>query len=236
MEKRVLIVDDDKKIVNNVVEFIKQQNKPKIKVYKSYTGDQILDFIKKENIQLIVLDVILPDQSGIKLCSLIKKTYPSIYIILLTKKSDLSTRLSGFDKGADDYMPKPFALGELWARIQSGLKLMDKINDSGQKKNQTTYKKSQKEIIKILPGFISYKNLSVPLTKKQWLIVNELMTTNPNPVSINKLLNLFYERGYQVGPGAIFTNIYRIKNKFSQYNIPLKIVNYYQRGYKLEFS
>ena len=112
---RILIVEDEIKIARFVELELKHEG---YEVKAVHDGNLGFEEITKSEYDLAVLDVMLPGMSGFDICGKAREAGVTIPIIMLTAKDDVSDKLSGFGKGADDYMTKPFAIEELLARIK----------------------------------------------------------------------------------------------------------------------
>lgn len=112
-EKKILVVDDEEKIVEVVVSYLEHNG---YKVCKAYTGKEALDLFDQERPALILLDLMLPDISGEEICRTLRKK-SRVPIIMLTAKVGEEDLLKGLDIGADDYITKPFSPRELVARV-----------------------------------------------------------------------------------------------------------------------
>lgn len=116
--KKVLVVDDELKIIEVVKSFLESKG---FTVFTAENGKQALDIFDRENIALIVLDLMLPDMTGEEICIQIRKK-SRVPIIMLTAKIEESDMLKGLNIGADDYITKPFSLKALYARIEAVLR------------------------------------------------------------------------------------------------------------------
>ncbi|MBK5246889.1 MAG: response regulator transcription factor [Peptostreptococcaceae bacterium] len=112
--KKVLVVEDEAKISEVIRSFLESKG---FVVFVAENGRQAFGLIDKENISMIILDLMLPDMSGEDICIKIRKT-SRIPVIMVTAKVDEVDMLKGLGIGADDYMTKPFSLKELYARIE----------------------------------------------------------------------------------------------------------------------
>ena len=115
MSEKILIVDDEKEIADLVALYLKNEG---YEVYKFYTANEALSCIRQEEMDLAVLDIMLPGMSGFELCSIIREkyTYP---VIMLTAKGGDMDKILGLEYGADDYISKPFNILEVKARIKA---------------------------------------------------------------------------------------------------------------------
>jgi DNA-binding response OmpR family regulator len=118
MNRRILVVDDDKKIVELVSLYLRRDG---YGVLTAYDGREALDLARLKQPDLIVLDLLLPELDGKDVCRLLRAE-SSVPIIMLTARSTDDDKLSGLDLGADDYVTKPFNPRELVARIRAVLR------------------------------------------------------------------------------------------------------------------
>lgn len=116
---KILLVEDDKSIVSNLTEFLTQEG---FEVKSASGQTDALTFLEKESFDLVLLDISLSDGNGFSVCSAVKSDY-GIPVIFLTASSDEFSTVTGFDLGADDYIPKPFRPRELVSRIKNILRL-----------------------------------------------------------------------------------------------------------------
>ncbi len=118
MSKTVLVIDDDLKLNHLLKEYLE---KFKFKVLTATHPDQGLAELRRNQPDIVILDVMLPDKDGFEVCKEIR-THSRIPIIMLTARGDVTDRVVGLELGADDYLGKPFEPRELVARIQSVLR------------------------------------------------------------------------------------------------------------------
>lgn len=114
----VLVVDDDREIVESTAIFLKAEG---YEVKKAYTGLEALDIVMSEDIQLILLDIMMPELDGIQTLMKIRES-KNIPVILISAKSEDSDKILGLNIGADDYITKPFNPSEMVARVRSQLR------------------------------------------------------------------------------------------------------------------
>ena len=114
----ILVVDDDKEIVESIEIFLKNEG---YNVYKAYNGMEALDVLVNDDVHLILMDIMMPKLDGIKATIKIREE-KNIPIILVSAKSEDTDKIMGLNIGADDYITKPFNLLELIARVKSNLR------------------------------------------------------------------------------------------------------------------
>ena len=124
---RILVVDDDKEIARAIERLLERED---YEIIKAYNGYEALDALVKNNIQLILLDIMMPKLDGLSAMMKIreKKNLP---IIILSAKSEDSDKILGLTMGADDYVTKPFNPEELLARVKSQLRRYMHLGDMG---------------------------------------------------------------------------------------------------------
>lgn len=120
----ILIVDDDKEIVELIELYLSGED---LKIHKAYDGEQAIEIMRREEISLVVLDIMMPKLDGIEVLSRIRET-SNIPVILVTAKTQPLERVQGLTGGADDYITKPFHPLELVARIKAQLRRYTVLN------------------------------------------------------------------------------------------------------------
>ena len=114
----ILVCDDDKEIVDAIDIYLSQEG---YHILKAYDGLQAIEIMKKEEVHLILLDIMMPNLDGIRATRKIRET-SSVPIIMLSAKSEEVDKITGLNIGADDYVTKPFTPMELMARVNSQLR------------------------------------------------------------------------------------------------------------------
>ena len=129
----ILICDDDKEIVDAIEIYLKNEG---YRVFKAYDGEEAIRILKAEDIQLLIMDVMMPKLDGIHATLKIRE-YSSIPIIMLSAKTEDTDKILGLNVGADDYVSKPFNPLELMARVKSNLRRYTKLGNmiSGEESN-----------------------------------------------------------------------------------------------------
>ena len=169
----ILVVDDDKEIVESIEIYLKNEG---FNIYKAYNGLEALEILMEEEIHLILMDIMMPKLDGIKATIKIREE-KNIPIILVSAKSEDTDKIIGLNIGADDYITKPFNLLELVARVKSNLRRYitlgnynnennkDVLKSGGLELNTSTKEvKVDGEVVKITP--IEFKILKLLLANK----------------------------------------------------------------------
>lgn len=122
---KILVCDDDHEIVDAIEIYLLQEG---FEVLKAYDGIEAIDILKKEDVQLLIIDVMMPRLDGIHAILKIRES-SSIPIIILSAKTEDPDKILGLNIGADDYLPKPFNPLELVARVKSQLRRYTKLGN-----------------------------------------------------------------------------------------------------------
>ncbi len=117
--KSVLIIEDDAAIVKGLADILTAQH---FKVFCAPTGERGLQTAERENVDIIILDLGLPDMDGTDVCASLRKDGMNVPVLMLTSRSQETDKVLGLEIGADDYMTKPFSTRELVARVRALLR------------------------------------------------------------------------------------------------------------------
>ena len=195
---KILLVEDDKAIVSNLTEFLNNEGY----IVKSVSGQTAaMKLLAEEKVDLVLLDVSLAEGNGFATCKAIKAEY-DIPVIFLTASGDEYSTVTGFDLGADDYIPKPFRPRELVSRIKNVLRLTGntgktvKLGDVVVDTEKGTAMKNKRALFlsaleyRLLLVFIN--NRGIVLTRNQlldaiWDVAGEYVTDNTLTVYIKRL-------------------------------------------------
>ncbi|BBB31729.1 phosphoserine phosphatase RsbU/P [Thermotomaculum hydrothermale] len=121
-QTRVLVVDDEQRIVEILKLYLENQN---FEVYTATSGQEALELLEKINVDVIVSDLMMPHVDGTQLCRIVKneEKYKNPYFIMLTAKTTIDSKIEGLKIGADDYITKPFNVKEVIARVLAGARI-----------------------------------------------------------------------------------------------------------------
>ena len=130
----VLICDDDRDIVAALKIYLSSEQ---YRLFTAYTGAEALEIVRRENIQLILMDIMMPELDGIAATAKIREE-SNVPIIFLTAKSETSDKILGLNIGADDYITKPFDPVEVLARVRSQLRRYTALGGQNRKPDVIT--------------------------------------------------------------------------------------------------
>lgn len=208
-KKKILIVEDEHKIARFLELELKYEG---YEVDIASNGRDGLEKGKKEDIDLIVLDLMLPELSGIEVCRRIRQV-SEIPIIMLTAKDDVSDKVTGLDIGADDYITKPFAVEELLARIRVLLKrkFVSKHTEELKTILQIGDLKLYKDNYKV-----EYNGENIELTKKEFDLLEFMMLNKNIVLTREKILDKVWGYDYFGDTNIIDVYIRYIRSKIDQ--------------------
>ena len=163
---KILVCDDDKDIVEAIDIYLTQEG---YEVLKAYDGDEAIKVLKRNEVDLLIMDVMMPRLDGIRATLKIRENM-SLPIIILSAKSEDADKILGLNIGADDYMTKPFNPLELVARVKSQLRRYTQLGSTARSDNQSEFRtgglviRDDGEKVKLTP--IEY-NILLLLVKNQ---------------------------------------------------------------------
>lgn len=207
---KILILEDEIGIRSFVSINLKREG---YDVIEAGTGSEAIEKLNSEpNITIALLDIMLPDMSGVDVCRYIREKYENIGIIMLTAKAQEDDKIEGFVAGADDYMIKPFSIKELLFRVSALIRRVKKDNDT------------RKSSVLDLPPFsldINKRKLYkdgnvVDLTPTEFSIVKFLMMNASDSLSRDQILQEVWGSTELYDYKIVDVNIRRIRNKIEE--------------------
>ena len=230
MEKEIVLVVDDEKEIRDLVEIYLVNEG--YKVLKASNGLEALKILNDNEVDLVILDVMMPKMDGIEVCMRIRKS-KNMPIIMLSAKSQDLDKILGLTTGADDYVVKPFNPLELVARVKSQLRRYKQLNIP---------KKISQEIIEVDDLVINNKNhqvkvgnKDVKLTPREFEIL-ELLSSNRGVVfSIEKIYESVWKQDFFESDNTVMVHIRKIREKIEENpRRPRFIKTIWGVGYKVE--
>lgn len=224
----ILAIDDDKEILNSIDIYLTSEG---FKIFKACNGKEGLDIIAKENIHLIILDLMMPELDGIQTTILVRKK-TSIPIIMLTAKTEDSDMILGLNIGADDYIKKPFSFLELIARVKSNLRRYVNYESYKQKKDILTVRGL---LLNKTTNRVFVNDKEVSLTPIEFKILQLLMENTGQIFSIIDIYEKVWEEDFFNSRNTVAVHIRRIREKIevnTKEPMYLKVV--WGVGYKID--
>lgn len=225
----VLICDDQPDIVNALKIYLTPEG---YQLFEAYSGQEAVDIVKKNEIHLILMDVMMPGMDGITATAKIRE-FSNVPIILLTAKSETEDKVLGLNVGADDYITKPFVPVEALARVRSQLRRYATLGSCPEPNSGTITIGGI--ILDDRTKTVTVEGEGVALTPTEYAILHLLMT-NPGKVFSTKLL---YESVWQEAAlgseGAVAVHIRHLREKIEiNPSEPRYLKVVWGQGYKME--
>lgn len=204
-KKKILVVDDEKLIVKGIRFSLEQDG---MEVDCAYDGEEALEYAKKQEYDLVLLDVMLPKLDGFQVCQQIRE-FSDMPIVMLTAKSEDMDKILGLEYGADDYITKPFNILEVKARIKAIMRRTAKRDETPA--GMVIVKGPMKIDCESRRVFIGEREVN--LTAKEYDVL-ELLAKNPNKVySRENLLKLIWGNDYPGDARTVDVHIRRLREK-----------------------
>jgi DNA-binding response OmpR family regulator len=211
-KKKILIVEDEQKIAR-FLELELQYEGYRVDI--AGNGRDGFEKGKKKDIDLIILDLMLPGLSGIEVCRRLRHI-SDVPIIMLTAKDDISDKITGLDIGADDYMTKPFAVEELLARIRVLLKRVQ----NNKEKQSLPVLQIGKLVLSKNDYKVEYDSENIELTKKEFELLKFMMINKNIVLTRDKILDNVWSYDYFGDTNIVDVYISYLRSKIDQkYNV-----------------
>lgn len=231
MADRILIVDDEKEIADLVALYLENDN---FTVFKFYTAEDALACIQREELDLAILDLMLPGISGLQICKRIreKHNYP---IIMLTAKGEETDKITGLTLGADDYITKPFLPLELVARVKAQLRRYKRYN-AAEAGRQEEILEHAGLVLNISTHECTLNEKPLSLTPTEFSILQILCEKKGNVVSAEELFHRIWKDEYfSKSSNTITVHIRHLREKMGDsFENPKYIKTVWGCGYKIE--
>ena len=231
MSDKILIVDDEVEIADLIETYLKNED---YAVYKFYSAKDALACINETELDLAILDVMLPDVDGFTICRKIREkyTYP---VIMLTAKDAETDKITGLTLGADDYITKPFQPLEMVARVKSQLRRYKKYNHPQTEKTDHILYCSDL-IVDTKKHECLQNNKPVSLTPTEFSILQILLENKSNVLSGEELFRrIWKDEYYTKSNNTITVHIRRLREKLNDtLENPKYIKTIWGVGYKIE--
>ncbi|MBS8263827.1 DNA-binding response regulator [Mesobacillus boroniphilus] len=219
---RILVVDDDVNIQRLVTIHLTQEG---YQVFKADDAEEALSLLEKQNVDLAIVDVMMPGMNGFELTKILTDDW-EIPVILLTAKGQLSDKEEGFLSGSEDYIVKPFEVKELLFRVAVVLRRMQRAIDSIISAGNMKIDRNSFEVE------INQETILFPLKEFELLTIlaSRLNKTTPRAILIEQAWGADYEGSEQ----TLNTHINRIRERLRKHQASVEIQTIRGIGYRLE--
>ena len=221
---RVLLVEDEPKVAAFIKKGLEEQAYEVDQAYDGFFGKKLA---LNNDYDIIILDVILPQKSGLEVCKEIRKVKPGVAILMLTALGSIDDKILGLDSGADDYLVKPFVFQELMARIRA--------------LTRRAYESPASDILRIadLELNLSKKTvirsgIPINLTAREFALLHYLMRNKERVVSRVDIIEQVWETSFDTGSNVIDVYINFLRKKIDKDFSPKLIHTLVGMGYVLK--
>ncbi|SJZ86273.1 VanR-ABDEGLN family response regulator transcription factor [Anaerorhabdus furcosa] len=212
MEKEIIVVVDDEKEIADLIEvYLSNEN---YEIHKFYNGSTALEFIQDNQVDLALLDIMLPDMDGFSLCKKIRENYLFPIMMVTAKIEDLD-KITGLTLGADDYITKPFNPLELVARVKTQLRRYNRYNQNDKEKDNNEISIRALQICKSnRKCYLNNKELS--LTPIEFDILWYLSERQGKVIPTEELFEQVWKEKYFDSNNTVMAHIARLRDKMDE--------------------
>jgi len=190
----------------------------------AFDGEQALELLLTECYDAIVLDIMMPKKDGLEVLKELRSRHITTPVLLLTAKAEIDDRVAGLDAGADDYLPKPFAMKELMARIRSMIRRHDTYEDTPMRFGDISLNPE---------GLVLVARNSVRLSIKEFELMRTLMSNTDRDVSTDYLLSHVWRATPDAQEDTVWLYISYLKRKLVSIGSPITITGSRGGSYRL---
>jgi DNA-binding response OmpR family regulator len=227
-ERPILIVDDDRSLREELAAQLQVDGEFTVDEAESVQEAQAKIKKHEQRFDALILDVGLPDGDGRDLCAELRKLGMRMPIIMLTGSDEEADVVRGLDSGANDYIPKPFRLNELLARLRAQLRIFENSEDAVFTIGPYTFRPSAKLLQE------PQRNRRIRLTEKEAAILKFLYRAGTKPVARQILLNEVWGYNAAVTTHTLETHIYRLRQKIEPDPANARLLVTEGGGYRLD--
>ena len=205
MRPQILITEDERDLLDTLYYNFKKEN---YDVFTASSGKEAIEIIDRQSIDLAILDIMLPDMSGLDVCKHIKinRSESHTAVIILTARGEEIDRILGFELGADDYVVKPFSIRELTLRVSSLFKRNENLN----KDNNIIFGDIS---INLESHTVKISDQVIKLTIKEFNLLHVLIKNKEKVMTRERLLNKAWNYNQDITTRTVDTHIRRVREK-----------------------
>lgn len=221
---KILLVEDEQELSDIIAKGLRKCG---YAVDAAYDGEEALDFYGINEYDVIVLDLNLPKMDGLEVLKKIRQKDRRIKVLILSARSEVEDRVQGLDMGANDYLTKPFDFLELEARIRALTRIEyiqqeNELSCGGIHLNMAT-------------KVVTFHGAQLPLTKKEYAILEYMMLRKGQVVSAEQLLNHVWDSEADLFPDTVKYHIHSLKKKLADSSCHRDLIqNVRGMGYKIQ--
>lgn len=222
---RILLAEDEKELSNAVAMILKSQ---KYEVDAVFDGEEAVDYAQMVEYDLIIMDIMMPKMDGIEAVKRIRDLSLDTPIIFLTAKSQLDSKIEGFDIGGDDYLTKPFDMRELLARVKALLRRRPSYQSRKISIGDIVFDQDKATILK--------GDNSVQLNNKEFQLFELFVMNKTHILSTEMIMDRIWGLETDSEINVVWVNISSIRKKLSKIGSNVSIKSVRGIGYQLEYE
>lgn len=228
IQPRILTVEDDLEISNLIVKTLSEET---YHVDAAHTGQEARKALQTQVYHLVILDLMLPDLDGWELLRWIREQM-NIPVLILTARNSESDTIHGLNLGADDYITKPFHIGEFIARINAQLRRYLELNDPPAEESPILVHGDL--TLNLHTCEVTVRNQVIPLTAKEFAILELLMSSPKRVYSKSQIFEAVWHDDYSSDENTVMVHIRRLRSKIEQNpSQPFYIQTIWGIGYRM---
>jgi len=213
MDKKVILVDDDEKLRRLLREYLESYG---FKVVGLPDGSSVLETIREESPDIVILDVMMPKKDGLDVLKEIR-TESSVPVVMLTAKGEDADRIVGLELGADDYLPKPFNPRELLARMRAVLRRLVPQEKTGTAKNENMMIEAGGLALNKAKRTLMVEEEEIELSSTEYKVLEALMERPNTVLSRDQLMNFARGRDFVAFDRSIDVHISKLRAKLDSH-------------------
>ncbi len=222
---KLLYAEDERSLSEAVVDILTYH---KYIVDAVYNGEDAYDYAVSGDYDGIILDIMMPKRDGLEVLSALRKKGCNTPVLLLTAKTQVDDRIRGLDTGADDYLPKPFDMGELLARIRAMLRRRETFHPDLLSFGDLT--------LNIQSGTLSCNGTEFVLPKQEYRLMEQLMVNHSIFLSTEDLLIKAWGYNAETDANSVWLYVSYLRKRLTAMRSAVEIISKRNIGYRLEVS
>jgi DNA-binding response OmpR family regulator len=219
---RILVVEDDRALSRIIARGLAEEGHA---VDAVHTLKAARVQLETSDVALVVLDLGLPDGSGIDFCTELRTANNSVKVLMLTARDGVAERILGLNAGADDYLPKPFDFGELGARVRALLRRPSEVRNPQVRVGSVVIDSPTRRVL--LDGSV------VPLTTREFALLHHLANQLDAVVSRTELIDALWDSHYDGVSNVVDVHVRSLRRKLDRPGSPLPLETVRGAGYRL---
>ena len=222
---KLLYAEDEPALSEAVVDYLTYH---KYIVDAVYHGEEAYDYAMSGEYDGIILDIMMPKRDGLDVLAALRRNGCKTPVLLLTAKTQVEDRIRGLDTGADDYLPKPFDMGELIARVRAMLRRREEFHPDLIRFGDLT--------LNMRSGEICTGDISFQLPRQEYRLMEQLVLNHTMYMSTEDLLVKAWGYSTETDINSVWLYVSYLRKRLSAMNSKVEIVSKRNIGYKLEYK